>query len=162
MFCWYVFGNISGGFRGISHFLGNFAGFRGNTWISRVRDRDRAKYQKPCSNETYNLGLLNREIQRVHTITHSYKRLTHTYPTSCWILPSHSLNIITSTFTFSHLLYVVLLCLNIDLSLLSYVLTRWKFAKWTCCLEPELSINVIVLYTVQSPLFFRKITENEC
>ena len=52
--------------------------------------------------------------------------------------------------------------LNIDLSLLSYVLTRWKFAKWTSRLEPELSINVIVLYTVQSPLFFRKITENEC
>ena len=27
-------------------FGGNFAGFRGNTWISRVRDR--VKYQKPC------------------------------------------------------------------------------------------------------------------
>ena len=26
-------------------FLGDFGGFRGNTWISRVRDR--AKYQKP-------------------------------------------------------------------------------------------------------------------
>ena len=26
-------------------FLADFAGFRGNTWISRVRDR--AKYQKP-------------------------------------------------------------------------------------------------------------------
>ena len=46
MFCWHVFGNISGGFRGISRFFGNFAGFRGNTWISRVHDR--AKYQKPC------------------------------------------------------------------------------------------------------------------
>ena len=46
MFCRHVFGNISCGFRGISRFLGNFAGFRGNTWISRVRDR--AKYQKPC------------------------------------------------------------------------------------------------------------------
>ena len=46
MFCRHVFGNISGGFRGISRFLGNFAGFRGNTRISRVRDR--AKYQKPC------------------------------------------------------------------------------------------------------------------
>ena len=33
MFCRHVFGNISGG-------------FRGNTWISRVRDR--VKYQKPC------------------------------------------------------------------------------------------------------------------
>ena len=45
MFYRHVFGNISGGFRGILHFLGNFAGFRGNTWISRVRDR--VKYQKP-------------------------------------------------------------------------------------------------------------------
>ena len=35
MFCRHVFGNL---------FWGNFAGFRGNTWISRVR----AKYQKPC------------------------------------------------------------------------------------------------------------------
>ena len=49
MSCQHVFGNISGGFRGISCFLGNFAGFHGNTWISRVRDR--AKYQKPCLNE---------------------------------------------------------------------------------------------------------------
>ena len=46
MFCRHVFGNISGGFRGISRFLGNFAGFRGNTRISRVRDHE--KYQKPC------------------------------------------------------------------------------------------------------------------
>ena len=45
MFCRHVFGNISGRFCGISLFWGNFAGFRGNTWISRVRDR--AKYQKP-------------------------------------------------------------------------------------------------------------------
>ena len=45
MFCRHVFGNMSGGFRGISRFGGNFAGFRGNTWISQVRDR--AKYQKP-------------------------------------------------------------------------------------------------------------------
>ena len=46
MFCQHVFGNIFGGFRGISRFFGNFAGFRGKTWISRVHDR--AKYQKPC------------------------------------------------------------------------------------------------------------------
>ena len=46
MFCRHVLGNISGRFRGISRFGGNFAGFRGNTWISRVRNR--AKYQKPC------------------------------------------------------------------------------------------------------------------
>ena len=30
MFCRHAFGNISGGFRGISRFFGNFAGFRGN------------------------------------------------------------------------------------------------------------------------------------
>ena len=46
MFCGHVFGTISGGFRSISRFSGNFAGFRGNIWISWVRDR--AKYQKPC------------------------------------------------------------------------------------------------------------------
>ena len=46
MFCRHVLGNISGRFRGISRFGGNFAGFRGNTWISQVRNR--AKYQKPC------------------------------------------------------------------------------------------------------------------
>ena len=55
----------------------------------------------------------------------------------------------------------VLLCLNIYLSLPSYVLTSRKFAKWTSRSEPKISINVMVLYTVQSPLFFRKIVENE-
>ena len=35
MFCRHVFGNISGGFRGIS------------------RVRDRAKYQKPCQTQTF-------------------------------------------------------------------------------------------------------------
>ena len=104
------------------------------------------------SNETYNIGILNQEIQSVHTITH-----THTSDSPRRIplvVGQHPairsiLSIFTSTFTFSHLLYVVLLCLNIDLSLLSYVLTRWKFAKWTFRLEPELLINVIVLYSVQ-------------
>ena len=51
MFCRHVFGNISGGFHGISRFFGNFAGFRGNTLISRVCNR--AKYQKPCHWGTY-------------------------------------------------------------------------------------------------------------
>ena len=45
MFCRHVFGNISGGFCGISRFFGNFAEFRGSTWILQVRDR--TKYQKP-------------------------------------------------------------------------------------------------------------------
>ena len=47
MFCRHVFGNISGRFRSISRFLGNFTGFCENTWISRVRDR--TKYQKPLN-----------------------------------------------------------------------------------------------------------------
>ena len=48
------------------------------------------------SNETYSLGLLNQEIQRVHIYYHtlSLKRLTHAYSSSFRIPPSHSLNII--------------------------------------------------------------------
>ena len=49
MFYRHVFGSISGGFCGISRFYGNFAGFRGNTRISRVCDR--AKFQKPCKKQ---------------------------------------------------------------------------------------------------------------
>ena len=41
----HVFGNMSGGFRGISRFFFIFAGFPGNTSILQVRDR--TKYQKP-------------------------------------------------------------------------------------------------------------------
>ena len=40
-----VFGRIFNEFRGITRFFVNFAGFRGYTRISRLRDR--AKYQKP-------------------------------------------------------------------------------------------------------------------
>ena len=113
------------------------------------------------SNETSSLGLLNQEIQRVHIYYHtlSLKRLTHAYSSSFRIPPSHSLNIIyiTSPFTFSHPPNFVLPCLNIYLSFPSYVLRSWTFAKWTSRLEQELSINVMVLYTVQSPLFFGKI-----
>ena len=67
----------------------------------------------------------------------------------------------TGTFTFSHPPNFVLLCSNVYLSLPSYVLTSRKFAKWTFLSEPELLINVMVLFSVQSPLFFRKIVENE-
>ena len=45
MLCRHVFGKISSEFRGISCVFVNFAGFRGFTWNSRLRDR--AKYQKP-------------------------------------------------------------------------------------------------------------------
>jgi len=40
-----VFGRISSEFRGISRVFVNFAGFRGYTWISRLRDS--VKFQKP-------------------------------------------------------------------------------------------------------------------
>ena len=174
----------------------------------------------------------------VYYQTHSHKQFTHTYPSSCWIPPSHSLNIFyfsqtqiqricsfnetfklhcnestqaqylnrrgydlgllsqgynvfiqcvlsntftqaihphvslelldttqplaqyllffTNTNTFSHPPNFVLLCLNIYLSLPSYVLSSRKSTKWTSDLEPDLSINVMVLYTVQSPLFSRR------
>ena len=79
-------------------------------------------------------------------------------------VPSHLLNIIY----FSQALYILSssqLCATlfkyIYLSLPSYVLTNRKFAKWTFRSEPELLINVMVLYSDQSPLFFRKIVENE-
>ena len=92
--------------------------------------------------------------------THSHKRLTHAYPSSCRKPPSHSLNIIyfpQANFTFSHPPNFAPLCLNLYFSLPSYVLTSRKFANWTSRSEPELSINVTVLYNVQSPLFFRRI-----
>ena len=44
MLCRHVFGKISSEFRGFSRVFVNFAGFRGFTWNSRLRDR--AKYQK--------------------------------------------------------------------------------------------------------------------
>ena len=63
MFCRHVFGNISGGFRGISCFLGNFAGFRGNTGISRARNR--VKYQKPCIKSSETLASFKNQVRRV-------------------------------------------------------------------------------------------------
>ena len=51
MLCRHVFGKIFSEFRGISRVFVNFAGFRGFTWNSRLRDR--AKYQKPWTNWSY-------------------------------------------------------------------------------------------------------------
>ena len=70
------------------------------------------------SDETYNLGLLNQEIQSVHTITytHTSDSPTPIDPSSCRIPPSHSLNIIyfpQAHFTFSHPPNFVPLCLNL-------------------------------------------------
>ena len=45
----HLFDKIFTEFRGILRVFVNFAGFRGFTWISRLRDR--AKYQKPCKVE---------------------------------------------------------------------------------------------------------------
>ena len=47
MLCRHVFGKISSEFRGISSVFVYFAGFRGFTWNSRLRDRE--KNQKPCN-----------------------------------------------------------------------------------------------------------------
>ena len=73
-------------------------------------------------------GLLNQEIQRVHTITQSHKRLTHTYSLklSDTTQPVAQNLFFTNTFTFSHPPNFVLLCLKIYLSLPSYVLTSRK------------------------------------
>ena len=112
-------------------------------------------------------GLLKQKIQRVHTFTHTR---TSNSPTRIPLVVGYhqAIQSISSiftksynTFTFSHPRNFLLLCLNIYLSLPSYVLTRRKSAKWTSRSEPELSINVMVLLTVQSPQFSRKIAGNE-
>ena len=75
----------------------------------------------------------------------------HTYASGCRIPPSHSLiNVIyfSQAHLDSHPPNFVLLCSNIYLSLLSYVPTSRKFAKWTFRSEPKLLINIMVLYSV--------------
>ena len=79
------------------------------------------------SNETYSIGILNQEIQSVHTITHTH---TSDSPTYVSLLLSDTTQPLaryhlyfTSTFTFSHPPNFVLPCLNIYLSLPSYVPT---------------------------------------
>ena len=105
----------------------------------------------------YNLILLNQEIQRVHTITHSH---TSDSPTRIPLVVGHhpASRSISSIFhkhiyTLSSSQLIVLLCLNIYLSLPSYVLTSQTSAKWISRSEPDFSINVMVLYTIQSPLY---------
>ena len=49
----HVFGRIFNEFCSITRFFVNFAGFRGYTRISRLRDR--AKYQKPCLSEIHRI-----------------------------------------------------------------------------------------------------------
>ena len=75
---------------------------------------------------TYSLRI--RRICSFHDTTysyyhlHSHKRLNHTYPSSCRIPPSHSLNIIY--FSQAHLhSFILLLCLNLYHSLPFYVLS---------------------------------------
>ena len=56
-----------------------------------VNELTQAEYR---NRRGYNLGLLKQEIQRVPYHTRSHKRLTHTFPSSCRLPPSHSLNIL--------------------------------------------------------------------
>ena len=70
MFCRHVFGNISGGFRGISPEIWNFR-LKFFTWILRVRDR--AKYQKPWKWKLNYGG--NTEIIRKHFHDHHGKKI---------------------------------------------------------------------------------------
>ena len=77
--------------------------------------------------------------------TNSHKRLIY-HPATlsiCYIFPN--------THTFSHPPNFVLLCLNIYLSLPSYVLTSRKSAKWTSRLEPRSLYGVI--NCSRSPIF---------
>ena len=147
---------------------------RGNTVCSsnetfnlRCNELTQAQY---LDRRGYNLRLLNQEIQRVHAITHTN---TNDSPTRIPLVvgvwgdttpPFAKYHIFfTNTFTFSHPINFELRCLNTYLFLPSYVLTSRKSAKWTSDSrsESELSINVMMLRTVQSPLFSRKIVENQ-
>ena len=149
MFCRHVFGNISCGFRGISRFLGNFVGFRGNAWISRVRDR--AKYQKPCIPELVQLKLpytrLNSPnptpLSRVHqnqnvwlSGTGRNLRVVWTRQPLAWIVWS------TSTFLIRKNKETVENCLQIMVELISNLKShkskphtwqnKFKYSFWLC------------------------------
>ena len=131
-------------------------------------------YTKPTAERQYLLRLPCHPLHTKRAFPFSLalriRRGTQKYPSSSRIPPSPSLKchlFFTSTliFTFPHPPNFMLLCLKIYLSLPSYVRTSRKFAKsvtkWTSRSEPKLSIHVMVLYTVQSPLIVRKIVENE-
>ena len=87
-------------------------------------------------------GLLKQNIQRVHTFTHTHTSNSPTHiPLVAGYHPAiQSISFFFSPsrnkFTFSHPRNFVLLCLNIYLSLPSYVLTRRKSAKWISRWEP--------------------------
>ena len=129
------------------------------TFKLRCNELTQAQY---LNRRGYNLGLLKQEIQRVHTFTKTHTRNSPTrIPLVVGYHPPIPLNIIYfspkgNTFTISRPPNFVPLCLYMYLSLPSCVLTSRKSAKWTSRSEPELSINVMVLYTVQSPLFSRR------
>ena len=73
----------------------------------RCNELTQAEYR---NRRGYNLGLLKQEIQRVPYHTRSHKRLTHTFPSSCRIPPSHSLNIFYFPPTHLHSLILPTLC----------------------------------------------------
>ena len=95
-------------------------------------------------NETYNLGLLNQEIQRVHTIAHTH---TSDSPTRIPLVVGYHPAIRSISSIFHKHIYIlsppkfVLLCLNRYLSLPWYALTSRKFFKWTSRSQPELSVK---------------------
>ena len=72
-----------------------------------VNELTQAEYR---NRRGYNLGLLKQEIQRVPYHTRSHKRLTHTFPSSCRLPPSHSLNILYFPPTHLHSLILPTLC----------------------------------------------------
>ena len=94
------------------------------------------------SNETYNLGLLNQEMQRYHTITHTHTNDSPTrIPLVDLVVRYHPAICSISSIFHKHV-YILSsspLCLNIYFSLPSY--ERRTFAKWTSRSELELSIE---------------------
>ena len=73
----------------------------------RCNELTQAEYR---NRRGYNLGLLKQEIQRVPYHTRSHKRLTHTFPSSCRLPPSHSLNILYFPPTHLYSLILPTLC----------------------------------------------------
>ena len=117
------------------------------------------------SNETYNLGLLNQEIQRFHTITHTHSSDS---PTRIPLVVGYHPAIRSISSMFHKHIYILSsaqLCATLFkyVPLVTFLRTNKPETRYvdSSPSEPELSINVVVLYTVQSPLFFGKIVEKE-
>ena len=127
----------------------------------------RAFPSRPCPENTTNM-FLQRNVQSwspqpgdtrfSYYHTHSHKRLTHTYPSSCRIyhpaIAQYHL-FFTGTSTFSHPPNILLLCLNIYLSLPSYSTNKPEIRQaGTSHSETELSIKMLWYYTLFKVLYF--------